>query len=230
MLSKEIDTVRQPPVAAARAPAQGGRADRRAGRLHQRRQDDAVQPVDRRRRRGVERAVRDARSAGAPRQAAGSPRAARVRHGRLHRSPAALAGRGVSRDARGGGRSGPAAARHRRGRCRIASGGWRPSHTVLEEVGATAGAVRSRSSTSAISSAKGSARASTALYPGALCVSALTGEGREEVIAAMETRLALDTSPSRSSSIRTTTRTAQQISRAVSLRPHPAARRVGDRQ
>ena len=32
-----------------------------------------------------------------------------------------------------------------------------------------------------------------ALYPTALCVSALTGEGREEVIAAMETKLALDT-------------------------------------
>jgi GTP-binding protein HflX len=32
-----------------------------------------------------------------------------------------------------------------------------------------------------------------ALYPAALCVSALTGEGREEVIASMETRLALDT-------------------------------------
>ncbi len=32
-----------------------------------------------------------------------------------------------------------------------------------------------------------------ALYPGALCVSALTGEGRDDVIAAMETRLALDT-------------------------------------
>jgi GTPase len=31
------------------------------------------------------------------------------------------------------------------------------------------------------------------LYPGALCVSALTGEGRDELIAAMETRLALDT-------------------------------------
>ncbi len=32
-----------------------------------------------------------------------------------------------------------------------------------------------------------------ALYPGALCVSALTGEGRDDVIAAMESRLALDT-------------------------------------
>jgi GTPase len=33
----------------------------------------------------------------------------------------------------------------------------------------------------------------SALYPGALCVSALTGEGRDELIAAIESRLALDT-------------------------------------
>jgi GTP-binding protein HflX len=33
----------------------------------------------------------------------------------------------------------------------------------------------------------------SATHPGALCVSALTGEGREDVIAAMETRLGLDT-------------------------------------
>jgi GTP-binding protein HflX len=33
----------------------------------------------------------------------------------------------------------------------------------------------------------------TALHPGALCVSALHGHGRDEVIAAMETKLALDT-------------------------------------
>jgi GTP-binding protein HflX len=32
-----------------------------------------------------------------------------------------------------------------------------------------------------------------ALYPGALCVSAITGEGRDEIIAALEGRLALDT-------------------------------------
>jgi GTPase len=32
-----------------------------------------------------------------------------------------------------------------------------------------------------------------ALYPGALCVSALNGEGREELVAALESRLALDT-------------------------------------
>ena len=33
----------------------------------------------------------------------------------------------------------------------------------------------------------------TALFPGALCVSALRGDGRDEVIAALETKLALDT-------------------------------------
>jgi GTPase len=33
----------------------------------------------------------------------------------------------------------------------------------------------------------------SAVYPGTLCVSALTGDGRDEVIAAMESRLALDT-------------------------------------
>jgi GTP-binding protein HflX len=32
-----------------------------------------------------------------------------------------------------------------------------------------------------------------ALYPGALCVSAITGQGRDELIAAMESRVALDT-------------------------------------
>jgi GTP-binding protein HflX len=32
-----------------------------------------------------------------------------------------------------------------------------------------------------------------AVYPGAIAVSALTGEGRDELVAAMETRLALDT-------------------------------------
>jgi 50S ribosomal subunit-associated GTPase HflX len=31
------------------------------------------------------------------------------------------------------------------------------------------------------------------LHPGALCVSAITGEGRDDLIAAMESRLALDT-------------------------------------
>jgi len=33
----------------------------------------------------------------------------------------------------------------------------------------------------------------SALHPGALCVSAMTGDGRDDVVAAMETRLGLDT-------------------------------------
>jgi GTP-binding protein HflX len=33
----------------------------------------------------------------------------------------------------------------------------------------------------------------SALHAGALCVSALTGDGRDDVVAAMETKLALDT-------------------------------------
>ena len=79
-----------------------------AGKTH------AVQPADRRGSGGVRRAVRHAGSAGAQGEAAGSPRAAGLRHGRVHRSAAALARRGVSRHARGSGRSRPAPARRRR--------------------------------------------------------------------------------------------------------------------
>ena len=39
----------------------------------------------------------------------------------------------------------------------------------------------------------GGARGCAALYPGALTVSALTGDGRDELVAALESRLALDT-------------------------------------
>ena len=98
-----------PPIAAARAAAEDRRADGRAGRLHQRRQDHAVQPADPFRRGRLERALRHARSAGATGAPAGSARAAAVRHGRLHRSPAARAGRGVSRHARGNGSGRPGA-------------------------------------------------------------------------------------------------------------------------
>ena len=75
---------RGPPAAraVARAAAQGGRADRGARRLHERRKDDALQHSDRRRSGRVERALRHARSAGPPRAAAGSPRAAGLGHGR----------------------------------------------------------------------------------------------------------------------------------------------------
>ena len=87
--------------AAARAAPQGVGADGGAGRVHQRRQDDALQRADARGRGGVGRAVRDARSAhpaGAP---AGQPGAAGFGHGRVHRPAAARAGRGVPRHARG---------------------------------------------------------------------------------------------------------------------------------
>ena len=79
--------------------------------------------LTRRRRRGVERAVRHARSAGPPGAAARQPRAARVRHGRLHRSAAARARGGVPRHARGGRRRRSRAARHRR-----RGAGPRPPH------------------------------------------------------------------------------------------------------
>ena len=45
-VSEDIEHVTAAPRAAARAPAQGVGADRRARRLHQRRQDDAVQRPD----------------------------------------------------------------------------------------------------------------------------------------------------------------------------------------
>ena len=83
-----------------------------------------------------ERAVRHARSAGAAGAAARQPRAARVRHRRLHRSAAARAGGGVSRHARGSGRRRSGAARHRRGGAGPRSADDAPSSQVLEEVGA----------------------------------------------------------------------------------------------
>src|SRR6185436_1522647 len=65
-------------------------------------------------------------------------------------------------------------------------------NTVLAEVGATrVPTVELFNKCDQLSAAERARLA--ALYPGALCVSALTGEGRDEVIAAMETRLALDT-------------------------------------
>ena len=133
----------------------------------------------------LERAVRDARSARAEGAAAGQPRAARLGHGRVHRAAAAFARRGVSRDARGsrGGRS--AAPRHRRveSRSRAADGrgAQRPRGGRRRPR-----AARWTCSTSAIVSTTGSAPGFRPLYPGALCVSAATGEGRDELIAAME--------------------------------------------
>jgi GTP-binding protein HflX len=65
-------------------------------------------------------------------------------------------------------------------------------HTVLAEVGADrVPSVDVFNKCDAISEAERSRI--RALYPGALCVSAITGEGRDDLIAAMEGRLALDT-------------------------------------
>ena len=63
-----------------------------------------------------------------------------------------------------------------------------------------------------------------AVSPGALCVSAITGDGRDDLIAAMEARLALDTTrvtltfDSRSEESRSARRAA------LSPGAHPAAR------
>ena len=65
--------------------------------------------------RGVQRAVRDARSARPAGPPAGQPRAAHLGYGRIHRPPAARAGGGVPGDARRGRRGRPRAARDRRG-------------------------------------------------------------------------------------------------------------------
>jgi GTP-binding protein HflX len=65
-------------------------------------------------------------------------------------------------------------------------------HSVLEEVGAQrVPAIEVFNKCDRLDAAE-RARLE-ALYPRALCVSALSGEGRDEVIAAMETKLALDT-------------------------------------
>ena len=65
--------------------------------------------------------------------------------------------------------------------------------------------------------------------PGALCVSALTGEGRDEVIAAMETRLGLDTARISVTFPAEWRGVAGARRRAVSDRPDPAARGLGRR-
>ena len=106
---------RRPPAAGAAAGAapEGRRADGRARRLHQRRQDDAFQRAHRRSGGRVGRALRHPRSAGPQGAAPGPAGAPRVGHRRLHRPSAALARGGVSRHARGSRRLGPAGARHR---------------------------------------------------------------------------------------------------------------------
>ena len=111
---------------------------RLAGRLHQRRQVDAVQragqgarptrPTSCSRRSTPRRASCTSTSAGSDRVA--------VRHGRLHPRPAAQAGRGVRGHAAGGGRRRPAAARRRLRRARCSTSRCAEVERVLAEIGA----------------------------------------------------------------------------------------------
>jgi GTP-binding protein HflX len=179
----------QAPLAAARAAAQDLGAHRRAGRLHQRRQDDAVQRAD--------RADAEASNACSSRStrwcagaAAGQPRAAALGHGRLHRSIAARAGRGVSRHARGdGGR------RSRGPRDRRRGAGPRPRmhavQSVLDEVGAIdVPLLEVYNKCDALTDDE--RRRLHDLDPSALCISALHRQGIDELIETITSRLALD--------------------------------------
>ena len=87
-ISRDLEQVKKTRALASRKPQASPVSDRRAGRLHQRRQVDAVQPPDARRRDGGRHAVRHARSD----DALDSPAAWRdgdpVRHRRLHLRPA----------------------------------------------------------------------------------------------------------------------------------------------
>ena len=125
LIGKRIKTLNdrlEKVLRAARDDAAGAQArrsaDDRAGRLHQRRQVDAVQPPDGRRRLRRRPAVRDARSHRAPPAPGARPRDGARRHRRFRARPAARTGRRVPLDAAGGARGRPAAARDRRGRSR----------------------------------------------------------------------------------------------------------------
>ena len=100
---------------AALSPQAASVPDGRAGRLHQRRQVDAVQPADPRRGGGRGHAVRHPRPDAAHAEAAGRAPGDPVGHRGLHLRPAARTGRSLPRHPGGGegGRRRPARARHR---------------------------------------------------------------------------------------------------------------------
>ena len=81
-LRRELEQVRRTRALHRERRGQGAVAGDRAGRLHQRRQVDAVQPPDRRRRDGGGPAVRHARSDHARDRAARGRQGDPVRHGR----------------------------------------------------------------------------------------------------------------------------------------------------
>ena len=102
------------PQAASRQPQARALSDRGAGRLHQCRQVDAVQPHDRGERAVGRHAVRHARPDAAGGRAAARQPHHSVRYRRLHLRSADHAGGGLPRHARRGdrGRRHPACARH----------------------------------------------------------------------------------------------------------------------
>ena len=89
-------------AAASRRTPAGAVSRRGAGRLHQCRQVDAVQPPDPRRRAGGRHAVRDARSDLARAEPAAWRQGDAVGYRRIHLQPADATGGRVSRDAGGG--------------------------------------------------------------------------------------------------------------------------------
>ena len=98
--------------------------------------------------------------------------------------------------------------------------------SVLAEVGADDGADRSKSSTSSIGWTPASARGCRRSIPARSRMSAMTGEGRDELVAALEARLALDTTLVHAG-VRRVVRGGSRAHRvSVSRRPHPPSRIV----
>ena len=179
---------------AARRPPQGAPphrdADRRARRLHERRQVDAPQCAHRRRRLGAQPALRDARPDDARLRARGPP-LSRDRHRRLHPPAAASARRRLRGDARGDARRRPRAPRRRRLRAR--------GEARRADRGRRRGSRRDRrdpicrsssSSTRSTPSTRCTGGGLANRYPDALQVSALTGEGMDELRARIADRFA----------------------------------------
>ena len=180
-----------PAGAAARAAPETVDPDGGAGRLHERRQDHAVQSADARDGGGDRRALRHARPARPPRAPAGPPGAAGVGHGRLHRAPAAHARGGLPRHARGGDRGrlvlhviDAASAERERTRGRGARGSRR-------------GRRRRRAERLDVYNKcdlldPSELRRLRQADPAALYVSAKTGDGHGELLETITSRLALD--------------------------------------
>ena len=130
------------------------------GRLHERRQVDALQPADRRRHPRQGHAFRDARPDAPARAAAARRGDDPLRHGRLHLRTADHAGRRLPRHAGGGdgGRPDPACARHRLAGHAAAGGGRHTRFWASSASTAARGGGSSRSGTRSTGSIRRSAK------------------------------------------------------------------------